>query len=439
MTSTSQIISPATAELDGKPLNALEQQAIDAEIDSQPAPVPTAAVASRNSQILLGASLVLIAFNLRPVFSSLSVLLPEIMAATGLSSASASLLTTLPVLCLGLFAPLAPMLARRFGAERTLLGMLILLAIGTAMRGLAGIPVLFFASGLAGACIAVGNVLLPGLVKRDFPNKTALMMGLYTMSLCAGAAGAAGLTVPLEKLLNDSWATALAVWSLPAIVIALVWAPQALASKRHAQHNGFTVRGLWSDKLAWQVTFFMGLQSALAYCVFGWLAPILRSRGMDGVTAGLAVSVSVMFQVATCLLVPPIAFKCSNQKLINVGLTAIAVIALVAMTLGPISGPWLWFWAGLQGVGQGGLFAAAMTVIVLRSPDAHVAAHLSSMSQAVGYTLAAMGPLTVGLLHSWTGSHHATAVLFIILGAGAAAFGIGAGRARLVAAKTVAL
>ncbi|HTD04337.1 MFS transporter [Undibacterium sp.] len=418
-------------------LDKIDIQAIDAEIDSVPPPAPTGS-GSRSSQILLGASLVLIAFNLRPVFSSLSVLLPEIMTATGLSSASASLLTTLPVLCLGLFAPLAPMLARRFGAERTLLGMLILLAAGTAMRGLASIPLLFFATGLAGGSIAVGNVLLPGLVKRDFPNNTALMMGLYTMSLCAGAAGAAGLTVPMEKILNNSWPMALAVWSLPAIVIALMWAPQALASTRHAQHSGFTVQGLWRDPLAWKVTLFMGLQSALAYCVFGWLAPILRSRGMDGVTAGLAVSVSVMFQVATCLLVPPLAFRCKNQRLINTALTAIAVTALVAMTVGPISGGWIWLWAGLQGVGQGGLFAAAMTVIVLRSPDAHIAAHLSSMSQAVGYTLAATGPLMVGLLHSWTGNHHATAILFIALGAGAALFGVGAGRAGLVNAKTVA-
>lgn len=424
--------SPATAL---KTL--LDQPAIDAEIDSVPPPEPTA-TGGRAGQVLLGASLVLIAFNLRPVFSSLSVLLPEIMAATGLSSASASLLTTLPVLCLGLFAPLAPMLARRFGAERTLLGMLILLAIGTAMRGLAGLPLLFIATGLAGGCIAIGNVLLPGLVKRDFPNKTALMMGLYTMSLCAGAASAAGLTVPLEKMLNNSWSLALAVWSLPAIVIALMWAPQALASKSHAQHSGFTVQGLWRDRLAWQVTLFMGLQSALAYSVFGWLAPILRSRGVDGVTAGLAVSVSVMFQVATCLLVPPIAFKCKDQKLVNAGLTVIAVLALVAMTVGPISGAWLWFWAGLQGVGQGGLFAAAMTVIVLRSPDAHIAAHLSSMSQAVGYTLAAMGPLAVGLLHGWTGNHHASAILFLALGAGVILFGMAAGRAGQVGAKTVA-
>ena len=419
-------------------LNTLDAQAIDAEIDSVPPQLPPIP-GSRSSQVLLGASLILIAFNLRPVFSSLSVLLPEIMSATGLSSASASLLTTLPVLCLGLFAPLAPILARRFGAERSLLGMLILLAIGTALRGLSSIPALFIATGMAGAGIALGNVLLPGLVKRDFPGKVALMMGLYTMSLCAGAASAAGLTIPIEKMLGNSWPMALAVWSLPAVVVALMWAPQALAVKNHAQHSGFTVQGLWRDKLAWQVTLFMGLQSALAYCVFGWLAPILRSRGMDGVTAGLAVSVSVMFQVATCLLVPPLAFRCKDQKLVNAGLAVVAVTALVAMTVGPIAGGWVWLWAGLQGVGQGGLFAAAMTVIVLRSPDAHVAAHLSSMSQAVGYTLAATGPLMVGLLHGWTGSHHATAILFIALGIGSALFGIGAGRARLVAAKTVSI
>lgn len=414
-------------------IDGLDDQLVDAEIDSLPAP-QAPVLRSGMARFVLGASLVLIAFNLRPIFSSLSVLLPEVMQATGLSPAGASLLTTLPVLCLGLFAPLAPKLAQRFGAERTLLFALALLALGTVLRGLGTVPLLFIASFMAGAAIAIGNVLLPGLVKRDFPDKAAMMTGLYTMALCAGAASASGLTLPIEHKITGSWSGALAAWAVPAFIVLLIWTPQALGSRRQASQSGFRVVGLWRDRLAWQVTLFMGLQSALAYCVFGWLAPILRERGFDATTAGAIVSLSVMAQVVTCLAVPSIAIRRKDQRGVNVALVVAAVTALLGILFAPTST--ILFWAVLQGIGQGGLIAAAMTLIVLRSPDSHVAAHLSGMAQGVGYTLAAVGPLLVGLIRDWTGSFAASSVLFVALGLGVAITGLGAGRALHVGART---
>ncbi|MBX5220404.1 CynX/NimT family MFS transporter [Rhizobium sp. NLR8a] len=407
-------------------LDVADEWLIDAEAGSFPAPqaVP---VRDGADSLLLGASLVLIAFNLRPVFSSASALLPEIRSELGLSALGASLLTTLPVVCLGVFSPLAPRLAQRIGTERTLLGVVLLLALGTAMRGLSSVPLLFIGTALAGACIAVGNVLLPGLVKRDFPTRAALMTGFYTMALCAGAASAAGLTLPIEHALGGSLQGALAAWALPALAVGLIWLPQVLRGGAEARRNGFRVDGLWRDRLAWQVTLFMGLQSALAYCVFGWLVPILRERGLDGVTAGAIVSLSVMVQAASCLVVPHIAVRGRDQRLINAGLCGVAVTALLGLLFAPLSSVWLW--AVLQGIGQGGLIAAAMTTIVLRSRDPDVAAHLSGMAQCVGYLLAAIGPLIVGLIRGWTGSFSWCAVLFIALGLGAAINGWRAGRA----------
>ena len=405
---------------------------IDAEADSLPLPPEPR---SRAARIVLGASLVLIAFNLRPLFSSLSVLLPEVMQATGLSTTGASLLTTLPVLCLGLFAPFAPRLAQRYGAERTLLGALVLLALGTGLRWFGSVPLLFVATFLAGGAIAIGNVLLPGLVKRDFADSAAVMTGLYTMALCAGSAAAAGLTLPIEHFVTGSWSGALGAWAVPTLLMLLIWIPQALGSRRQVSHGGFRVVGLWRDRLAWQVTLFMGLQSALAYCIFGWLAPILRERGFDAATAGAIASVSVMAQVVTCLAVPSVAVRLKDQRGINVALVGIAVTALLGILFAPTST--VLFWAVLQGIGQGGLIAAAMTLIVLRSPDSHVAAHLSGMAQGVGYVLAAFGPLLVGLIRGWTGSFSETAFLFVALGLGAAIMGFGAGRALHVGARTV--
>lgn len=415
-------------------LDAIDEQLIDAEADSVPAPQapaqPTAA-----SRVILGVSLVLIAFNLRPIFSSASALLPEIRAGLGLSALGASLLTTLPVVCLGAFSPLAPKLAQRVGTERTLLGVLLLLALGTALRGLSSVPLLFFGTALAGACIAIGNVLLPGLVKRDFADRAALMTGCYTMALCAGAASAAGFSLPIEHALGGSLDGALAAWALPAFIVAFLWLPQVLGIPAQARRSGFRVEGLWRDRLAWQVTLFMGLQSALAYCVFGWLVPILRERGLDGVTAGAIVSVSVMVQATACLVAPQIAVRGKDQRLINASLCIIAVVALLGLLFAPLSSVWLW--AVLQGIGQGGLIAVAMTVIVLRSRDPHVAAHLSGMAQCVGYLLAAVGPLIVGLIRGTTGGFAGSAVLFVLLGLGAAINGWNAGRALHVEARTI--
>jgi CP family cyanate transporter-like MFS transporter len=389
---------------------------------------------SRAGRVFLGASLVLIAFNLRPLFSSASALLPEIKRELQLSPFGAGLLTTLPVVCLGLFAPLAPRLARRLGAEKTMLFVLLLLALGTALRGLAPVAMLFLGTALAGACIAIGNVLLPSLVKRDFPLQGALMTGLYTMALCAGAASAAGLTLPIESALGGALHGALAAWALPAAIVAVIWIPQVVHGTRRVTQGSLHVEGLWRDRLAWNVTLFMGFQSALAYSIFGWLVPILRERGLDAVVAGSVVSMSVMIQAMSCLAVPHIAMRAQNQSVINVTLCMVAVIALVGLLFAPLSTVWLW--AALQGIGQGGLIAAAMTVIVLRSRDTHVAAHLSSMAQCIGYLLAAIGPLLVGLIRGWSGSFAGCALLFIALGSIAAINGWRAGRAGYVDATT---
>lgn len=397
---------------------------------SQQASVAAGAGSTSVSRFLLGASLVLIAFNLRPVFSSASTLLPEIRETLGLSALGASVLTTLPVLCLGLFSPLAPRMSQWMGTERTLFIAVLLLACGTALRGLPSLPFLFLGTALAGACIAVGNVLLPGLVKRDFPDRAALMTGCYTMALCAGAAGAAGLTLPIKQSLGLTLGGALAVWAVPALLAGLLWLFQLLSSRSHAGKARSRVHGLWRNRLAWHITLFMGLQSALAYCVFGWLVPILRERGLDGVTAGAIVSMSVMTQAAACLVAPHLAVRGRDQRAINVGLSVLAVVALLGLLFAPL---WsAWFWAVLQGMGQGGLIAVALMVIVLRARDAHVAAQLSGMAQCVGYLLAAIGPLLVGLIHGWTGGFAWSAVLFVLLGVGTAVNGWFAGRALYV-------
>lgn len=396
----------------------IDAEADDEQVQRQP-PV-------RHKPWLLLLGLVLVALNLRPALSSMAPVLGQVSDGLGLSAAQAGLLTTLPVLCLGLFAPLAPMLARRLGSERVVLGILATLALGIVLRSVLGTTGLFLGSLVAGASIGIIGVLLPGIVKRDFPQHAGTLTGVYTMALCLGAAMAAGATVPLAHALGDNWAPALGFWMLPAVLAMLVWLPQA--RNGHGVHKvAYRVRGLWRDPLAWQVTLYMGLQSSLAYIVFGWLPSILIGRGLSPTQAGLVLSGSVIMQLVSSLAAPWLATRGRDQRLAIVVVMLVTLCGLFGCLYAPLSG--LWGWAVLLGLGQGGTFALALTLIVLRSRDAHVAANLSSMAQGVGYTLASMGPFAVGLVHDLTGGWNALGWVFAVLGAGAIVFGLGAGRA----------
>ncbi|MGF7162557.1 CP family cyanate transporter-like MFS transporter [Rhodoligotrophos appendicifer] len=353
------------------------------------------------------------------------MLLPEINRDTGLSSTAAAYLTTLPVLCLGLFAPLAARSSDRFGMDRTLLASLVLLTIALAARGTGEAAILFAASILAGACIAIGNVLLPALVKRDFSDHVALMTSLYTMAITGGAAVAAGVTVPLAAGLGGNWHLALALWFIPALLAVIVASPLARGRDRVTTRRP-ALGHLWKSALAWQVTTFMGLQSGLAFAVLGWLSPILRERGLDGVRSGYVLSALVVAQVVSCLLVPQIAVRGRDQRALNVALAVTAVIALLGLLFAPLA--WIWPLAIIQGLAQGGLLSVSLTMIVLRSRTPQVAAHLSGMAQFVGYMIAALAPWLIGLLHDWTGNFEASGALFVAICTGLVISGLGAGR-----------
>ncbi|MHC8405984.1 CynX/NimT family MFS transporter [Pseudomonas sp. TMB3-21] len=406
----------------------LEELLIDAEADDDEVQ-QRPPLLRRPWLLLLG--LILVALNLRPALSSMAPMLSEISRALGLSAAQAGLLTTLPVLCLGLFAPLAPILARRFGAERVVLGILLTLAAGIIVRSSFGQIGLFAGSVMAGASIGVIGVLLPGIVKRDFAKHAGTMTGVYTMALCLGAAMAAGATVPLSEHFDHSWAVGLGIWVIPAVVAAIFWLPQ-VGPKHGAHQVAYRVRGLLRDRLAWQVTLYMGLQSSLAYIVFGWLPSILIGRGLTPTQAGLVLSGSVIVQLASSLAAPWLATRGKDQRLAIVVVMALVLGGLFGCLYAPIEG--LWGWAIILGLGQGGAFSLALTLIVLRSRDSHVAANLSGMAQGFGYTLASMGPFAVGVVHDWTGGWSAVGWIFGVIGLGAIVAGLGAGRSLYVQA-----
>lgn len=373
--------------------------------------------------------MILVGLNLRPALSSLAPLLPRIASEGEFSVLTLSLLTTLPVLCLGLFAPFAPWLAGRLGIERSLALGLIILSAGLALRGIVSVPSLYLGTLLAGAAIGILGTLLPALVKRELAGNADLMTGVYTMALCLGGALGAGLSIPLADAL-DSWSLSLMAWASFALTALIAWwwiMPQPAAEQPQSVSQSQT-RALLSNPLAWQVMLLMGSQSSLAYIVFGWLPTLLVRQGYSESAAGWLMSASILIQLISAISAPWLARLARDQRPALIVALSLVGAGLLVLLLGPSSLRWLG--ATLLGLGQGGSFSLALSLIVLRSGDSKIAGELSALVQGGGYTLAAMGPLLVGLmLDAALSIQTITWVLMVIL-AFAASMALLAGRQR---------
>ena len=373
----------------------------------------------------------LVALNLRPAVTSVGPLLQEIVQSLGFDRAEAGILTTLPVLCFGLIGPVAPGLGRRFGAENVIFAALIAVAVACAMRLAPSAAMLYASCVLAGIAIGLMNVLLPGIVKRDFPQRVGAVTGFYTMMLCVGAAGAAALAPQVEIVFDTHWPMALAVWGILAVVALPAWAPLR-AHFHSAPQPAFTeTRNLWTNALAWQVTIYLGLASSLAYSVFGWGAKILQDRGMDVPASGLMLGLSILVQGAGAQVAPLMSSKSGDLRFSALLMMGFGLIGLLGYLFAPMGTMWLC--SIVLGIGQGGAFAIALTMIAQRGGNPETAARLSGMTQSVGYVMGALaGPLAVGLVHDAFGGWPPVAILFTVITLGAAICALGAGRVRTV-------
>ncbi|EIF6664628.1 CynX/NimT family MFS transporter [Salmonella enterica] len=392
----------------------------------------TTALSPRGKQgALLIAGILMIATTLRVTFTGAAPLLETIHSDYGLSTAQTGLLTTLPLLAFALVSPLAAGIARRFGMERSLFAAMLLICAGIALRSLPSAALLFAGTAIIGCGIALGNVLLPGLIKRDFSQHVARLTGAYSLTMGAAAALGSALVVPLA-LHGFGWRGALLMLMLFPLLAFLIWLPQwrttrsANLSSSRALHE----RGIWRSPLAWQVTLFLGLNSLIYYVIIGWLPTILISHGYSEAQAG---SLHGLLQLATAapgLAIPLILHRFNDQRWIA---------ALVSL-LCAVGAAGLWFvpgqaiiWTLLFGFGSGATMILGLTFIGLRASSAHQAAALSGMAQSVGYLLAACGPPVMGKLHDASGSWYlplsGVTVLAIIM----AIFGLYAGRDREIA------
>jgi MFS transporter, CP family, cyanate transporter len=362
-------------------------------------------------------AVLLVSINLRPAIAAVSPLLDSIQTSTGLSEAGAGFLTTLPLICFGTFAPLAPRLIRGRGVERVLTWVLAVLLAGIALRLAPALLALFAGTFLIGAAVAIANVVVTAVIKRDFQNRIGLMSGLHTTMLLGGAALAGGLTEPIGAGLSLSWRQALAIWGLPVVAALIFWVPKA--RKRPAPEAGtfengaISVRGVWKSKVAWAIAGFYAFQSIIYYTVTAWVPSFYVAHGWSEVDSGWLLSLLCVCAIFTAVTVPLLAERSRRHGLLVYAGGVPIILGTVGMIAAPCEAALLWM--ALLGLGLGAAVSLGITYMSTRARGHREAGIISAMSQCVGYLFAALGPSLFGLSRDLTGNWTAGLVAVAVL------------------------
>lgn len=373
------------------------------------------------------AMIVLVAVNLRPAVTAVGPLLTQIRDDLHLSGAAAGLLTTLPLLFFGSFGLVSSLLRR--GGEWLMVASMGVLVVALVIRVLPSEVALFAGSLLVGVGISVGNIAVPAIIKRDHPAAITTVTSVYTVALTGGATLASGIAVPLGAALGHGWRAPLVVLAVPALLAGLAWLPRTRRA-RPRNSSATATTGLWRNRLAWAVTAFMGTQSLLAYAVFAWLPTIYQDRGMGETAAGLVLAGSSLMQMVGALVLPAIERRLSDQRPLVLLIAGLTLVGFAGVAWAPVGSAWLW--TAVLGLGQGSVFALALSFIGLRTTDEHVAARLSGMSQGAGYVIAALGPLGIGAVHDLSGGWTVPAIILLAITCLMAVPGLAAGRTRTI-------
>ncbi|WP_272975920.1 CynX/NimT family MFS transporter [Deinococcus geothermalis] len=362
------------------------------------APETGAAGQQRTPVAWLVLGIVVVALNLRPAIAGFGPLLGQIQAELQVNAATVSLLTTIPLLCWGLLAPLAPLLTWRRSSETVILVSTALIGIGALLRVGPSLLWMLLGTVLVGAGIAIVNVLLPSLVKRDFPERVGLMTGVYTLAVVSGAALASGLAVPLRVALGGSWRASLGVWVWLAVAGVLAWLPALFGRQTHAR-LAVQESSVWRNPYALPVTLFMGFQALVFFTWLTWLPRVLQDHGLGAAESGLLLSAGNIVQLPFTLFVPILAARLRNPFPLVLGAAALIGGGLLGLLLAP-GLPLAWIL--LLGAGCGSTFPLALVLIAQRAAHPAQVPQLSALAQGFGYLLAATGPFIFGALHDWT-------------------------------------
>lgn len=365
---------------------------------------------------VMAIALVAVAANLRIAITSLPPLIDLISADLGLSHAAAGALTTLPVLCMGLFAPLVSGIAHRMGAVAAVLAAIAAVTVGVASRFFGeSVVVLYVGTFVAGVGIATAGTLLPRLVKTFFPaERSGLVTGLYMLAMMGGAAVSSAVSVPLTERLG-SWQASLASWSLLALVGILAWAPFTVrANPHHTRDEAGPGRLPWRHPTAWLVASYLALQSWAFYSMVAWLSPTYVELGWSTDDAGFLLAVCSAAQIVSGIAGPALSDRVHDARRLLVPSGLLGIVGCLGVFAVPLASPWLW--AVIIGLGQGAAFALGLVLLVRYAGSPASSGRLTGMAFLVSYGIASMGPLTMGLVRDVTGTLSPVWLILAILG-----------------------
>ncbi|PYG01646.1 MFS transporter, CP family, cyanate transporter [Georgenia satyanarayanai] len=386
---------------------------------SLPSSAPASDTVRRAVPWAVVVGVVLVALNLRGPILAPAPVLGLLREDLGLSSTTAGLLTSLPVLCFALAGPLVPRVIRRVGPDGAVLVCLLGILGGTVVRSAGGTGNAFLGTAVIGAAIMIGNIVVPVIIRRDVPyHRATAVTGLYTASLNIGGTLTSLGTVPLAEAVGWRWA--LALWGVLAVVGLLYWvrlrarrSAAVAEADEAARSGGASTRVSPSvSRIAWLLVLALGCQTFAYYGLSGWLPTLLTdTQGLDPAAAGSAASLFQLFSVLGALGVPLLAAR-------TPGWVPMAVIAAswVAMPVGLLLAPGAFvLWSLFGAIGHGGAFTAILSIIAQTSGSDREAATVSARVQTGSYVAAASAGPVVGALSSATGGW--TGPLLLVLGA----------------------
>lgn len=361
--------------------------------------------------------IVVIGINLRPLLTSISPLMTAIRAATGLSFYGASLLTSLPVVAMGIGAFGAGALTRTIGETRGVaLGLLAIgLACGARWATAASGAGLLFTAALAGVGVAAIQALLPAVMKQRFHTRVPLAMGVFSASIMGGGGLGARLS-PWVSNATGSWHAGLAVWAIPALIALICWLGLNLRSSAGVAARSAVTRPvaplLWRKRRAWTLGLYFGIVNGGYTTLVAWLPAFYQQRGVSVTDSGSLLASMTMFQAAAALLLPLAAAPFRDRRpWLVLGLSA-QFVGLLGLILWPDAAPLVW--VGVAGAGLGGTFSLTLVTAMDHSADHRVAGKLVAFTQGVGFIVAAVAPVFAGIVRGWSGGFGAAWIMLAV-------------------------
>jgi len=368
------------------------------------------------SMVLVVASIFFVALNLRPAVTGIGPLFNVLLESLHISNTKMSFLTSIPVFCMGLFAPFAVPLQRKLGTKTAITLLIIILVLANGLRFLKESYVLLVVTSFAaGFAIALIGPILNAYIKKKFPNRFTTVVGIYSFGIGTGATLSAALTLPIYSHFHESWTMALGSWAILAIIALCIWV-LAIQNQELSETSALTknaARNPWKNVRAWIILIYFGIQTSLFFSIMSWLAPILQAKGFSLVAASSMLTFLSIVQMIGNILVPILMEKWSSRISWLFSLSILGMIGFVLLWLG--SGSLLWFAVLIIGIVLSGLFPIGLLLPLDEARNDEEANSWSSMVLSGGFMISSIIPILIGYCYDLTGNHTFTYMIFLIL------------------------